>query len=257
MNSLMQRFLYTLLIAVAVAVIGHFTQWFGFTRPAIEKVRTEAIARIDATNAKEALTDEKVAANSARIDATEQKTAALENTRSEHSKQIDTVNDRVTQSAKEAADANKATNANVAKLAERVDANAQAIGEMKAKIAAATPNAEEQLLQRDLRNAMNAASQLKAAFAEAIQVEGRAPSSNAQIGLPAPERYADGALTRLAIENGAVVAHFKAANPSPNPRFRLVPSSPGADVSIVRWKCETNMPVAARMFTTCELKPSL
>ena len=253
----MQRWLYVVLIAVAVAVIGHFTQWFGFTRPTIEKVRAEANARIDSTNANVALTDEKVATNTARIGATEQKTAALEKTSNEQAKQIDTVNDRVTQSAKEAADANTASNANVAKLAERVDASAQAIGDMKAQIAAATPNAEEQQLHRDLMNAMAAASQLKAAFAEAVQVEGRAPSSNAQIGLPAPERYADGALTRLAIENGAVVAHFKTANPTPNPRFKLVPSSPGADIGIVRWKCETNMPMAARMFTTCELKPSL
>ena len=253
----MQRLLYTLLIAVVVAVIGHFTQWFGLTRPAIEKVRAEANARIDATNAKATLTGEKVAANTVRIDATDEKTAALENTSKEQSKQIESVNDRVTQSTKDAADANNATGANVTKLAERVDANAQAIGELKAQIAAATPNAEEQLLQRDLMNAMNAASQLKAAFAEALQVEGRAPSSNMQIGLPAPERYADGSLTRLAIENGAVIAHFKASKTSPNPRFRLVPASAGADIGIVRWKCETNMPVAARMFTTCELKPSL
>ena len=70
MNSVMQRLLYPLLIALTVAAIGHFTQWFGFTRPAIEKVRTEANARIDATNAKAALTDEKVAANTARIEAT-------------------------------------------------------------------------------------------------------------------------------------------------------------------------------------------
>ena len=228
----MRRLLYTLLIAVAVAVIGHFTQWFGFTRPAIEKVRTEANARIEATNAN-------VAANTARIGTTEQKTAALEDTNKVQAKQID------------------ATSADVAKLTERVDANTHAIGEMKAQIAAATPNAEEQQLQRDLMNAMAAASQLKTAFAEALQVEGRAPSSNVQIGLPAPERYADGSLTRIAIENGAVVAHFKAANANPNPRFRLVPSSAGADVGIVRWKCETNMPTAARMFTACELKPSL
>lgn len=246
----MQRLLYTVLIAVAVAVIGHFTQWFGFTRPAIEKVRKETNARIDATNAN-------VAANTARIGATEQRTSALEDASKEQAKQLEATNDRVTQGAKEAAEANQTTNANVAKLAERVDANTQAIGEMKAQIAAATPNAEEQALQRDLANAMAAASQLKTAFAEALQVEGRTPSGNAQIGLPAPERYADGSLTRLAIENGAVVAHFKTGSPNPGARFRLVPSSPGADIGIVRWKCETNMPVAAKMFTTCELKPSL
>ena len=253
----MQRWLSILLLAVAVAVIGHFTQWFGFTRAAIEKVREEANARIDATNAKAALTDEGVAANAMRIDATEQKAAGLENTSKEQSNQIESVDDRVTQSAKEAADSSTVTNVNVTKLAERVDANTQAIGEMKAQIAAATPNEEEQLLQRDLMNAINAASQLKTAFADATRAEGRAPSSNAQIGLPAPERDADGALTRLAIENGAGVAHFKANNASPNRRFRLVPSNPGADIGIVRWKCDTNMPVAARMFSTCELKTSL
>ena len=39
------------IIAATVAVVGHFTQWFGFTRPAIEKVHTETNTRIDATNA--------------------------------------------------------------------------------------------------------------------------------------------------------------------------------------------------------------
>ena len=148
MNSTMQRLLYTLLIAVAVAVMGHFTQWFGFTRPAIEKVRAEANARIDATNAKAVLTDEKISVNAARIDTTERKTAALESTSLDQAKQIEATSERVTQTAKDAADANKATDANVAKHAERVDANAQAIGEMKAQIAAATPNAEEQQLQQ-------------------------------------------------------------------------------------------------------------
>ena len=63
--------------------------------------------------------------------------------------------------AKAAAEANRATNGDVAKLAERVDANTRAIGEMKAQIAAATPNAEEQQLRRDLMNAMSAASQFR------------------------------------------------------------------------------------------------
>ena len=248
----MPRWFSVLAIASAVAVLGHLTQWFGFTRPAIEKVRVEANARIDATNAN-------VAANTVRIEATEQKTATLESAAKEQAKQIEAVNDRVTQSAKESVDANRATNADVAKLTERVDANAQAITEMKAHASAAGgKTAEELQLDRDLMNAMAAAAQLKTAVAEAVQVEGRAPGSNAQVGVPAPERYADGTLTRLAIEQGVVVAYFKTANPNSNPRFKLVPVLPGADsIGIIRWKCETNMPAASRLFATCELKPSL
>lgn len=246
----MQRWLSILIIAVVVAVIGHFTQWFGFTRPAIDKLRTETNTRIDATNAT-------VAANTTRIAASEQKTTELEALTREHAKQIEAVDERAKDAAKAAADANRATNADVAKLAERVDANTQAIGEMKAQIAAATPNAEEQQLQRDLMNAMSMASQFKAAIAEFMQTEGRAPAGNAQVGLSAPERYADGGLMRLAIEQGLIVASFRSGSAA-NARFRLIPDAPGSSpVGVVRWKCDTNMPMAARMFTTCELKPSL
>jgi predicted phage tail protein len=255
----MKHWLVTLFVATAIAALGHFTQWFGLTRPAIEKVRAEAKERSDATDAKAAITDAKVAANTTRIETSEQKTAALETVTQAQAKQIDAVNDRVTASVKEAADANRATSADVAKLAERVDANAQSLKDMKAHIASGgTKTAEEIQFERDLVNAMTIAAQLKVAFAEAVQSEGRAPTSNAQVGAPAPERYADGALTRLAIESGGVVAYFKTVNPNPNPRIKLVPSSFNGDVTgPIRWKCETNIPTAARMFATCELKPSL
>lgn len=248
----MLRWFIVLLIAVAVAVIGQLTQWFGFVQPTIDKVRVEANARIDATNAK-------AAANAALIEATERKAAALDDTSKAQTKQIDAVDKRVTQGAKDATNAHRATDADIAKLSARVDANAQAITEMKANAAAGGGRTAEELqLDRDLTNAMVMASQLKAEVAEAVQTEGRAPTSNAQAGIAAAERYADGALTRLAIEQGAVVAYFKTANPNPNPRFRLVPVIPAADsIGIIRWKCETNMPAASRLFATCQLKPSL
>ncbi len=251
----MLRWFIVLLIAVAVAVIGQLTQWFGFVQPTIDKVRMEANSRIDATNAK-------VAATAALIEETERKAAALADTSKAQAKQIEAVDERATQGAKDAkdaTDANRATNDDVAKLAARVDSNAQAISELKANAAPAVGRTAEELqLDRDLTNAMVMTAQLKSVVAEAVQAEGRAPASNAQAGVAAPERYADGALTRLAIEQGTVVAYFNTANPSANPRFRLVPVIPGADsIGIVRWKCETNMPAAARLFATCELKPSL
>lgn len=246
----MQRVFLVFIIAAAVAVIGHFTQWFGFTRPAIEKVRAEANARIDVTNAN-------VAANAARIAATDQKTAELATLTREHAKQIAAVDERAQDIAVAAADANRATNADLAKLAERVDANTRAIGEIKTQIAAEIPNAEQQQLQRDLMNAMSAASQFKVAIAEFMQTEGRVPTSNTQVGLSAPERYADGALLRLAIEQGAVVANFRSGNSGASPRFRLIPDSPDRHpVGVVRWRCDTNIALAARMFTSCELKPA-
>lgn len=247
----MPRLLPIFIIAATVAVVGHFTQWFGFTRPAIEKVRTETNTRIDATNAD-------VAANAARIAATEQKSARLEAATREHAKQIAAVDERTQDAAKAAAEANRATNDDVAKLAERVDANTRAIGEMKAQIAAATPNAEEQQLRRDLMNAMSAASQFKAAVAEFMQTEGRMPAGNAQVGLLAPERYADGGLLRLAIEQGTIAAYFRGGSGgSANPRFRLIPDGPDNNpAGVVRWKCDTNLLLAARLFTSCELKPA-
>ncbi len=248
----MLRWFIVLLIALAVAVVGQLTQWFGFVQPSIDKVRLETNARIDAANAK-------VAANALLILATERKAAALDSSSKAQSKQIDTVNERVTQGLKETTDAHRATNADVAKLSARVEANAQAITEMKANAASGGGRTAEELqLDRDLTNAMVAAAQLKTAVAEGLQVEGRAPGNNIAVGALAPERYADGALTRMAVEQGAVVAYFKTANPNPNPRFRLVPVIPGADsIAVIRWKCETNMPAASRLFATCELKPSL
>jgi azurin len=244
----MKNALIALAIAITVAVIGHFTQWFGFTRPAIDAVRAEAKARIDAT-------DTKVASNTARIESGEQKTVALEKTTQQQVAQIQSVDERITQSAKTAADASRAATDDVKKLNARVDANTKDIGEIKARIERTT---EEAKFDQELTNAMVLASQLKVAFAEAIQTEGRAPDSNAKVGAPAPERYADGALTRIAIERGEIVAQFNAANPNPNPRFKLIPQMIGADTAgPIRWKCVTNMPVASRLFTTCELKTSI
>lgn len=237
----MQRILTIFLIATLVAIIGHATHWFGVARPALNKTN----ARIDATN-----TD--VAANRARIATGEQKTAALEATANEHAKRLAETEDI----AKDAAAAARAAQGDVARLTERVDANSAAIGDIKAQIAAATPNAEEQLLRRDLMNAMAIASQFKAAVAESIQSEGKLPASNAQVGLSAPDRYADGSLLRIAIEQGAIVASFKPSElAGAGPRLRLVPGAPGADpVGLVRWKCDTNIAVAAKLFATCELK---
>jgi hypothetical protein len=248
----MKPWLVAALVAIAVAIAGHFTQWFGFTRPAIEQVRTEAKARSDATDAN-------VAANTARIENTEQKTTALDTASKEQAQQIAATNDRVSQNANDAAEANRVTNADVAKLSERVDANAQSIKDMKAHLASGgTKTADEMQFERDLVGAMAAAGQLKVAYSESMQSEGRAPISNAQVGAPAPERYADGTLTRLSIENGAVVAYFKAVNPNPNPRFKLVPTNLADDFSgPIRWKCETNIPAVARLFVACELKTSL
>ena len=129
---------------------------------------------------------------------------------------------------------------------------------MKAQIAAATPNAEEQQLRRDLMNAMSAASQFKAAVAEFMQTEGRMPAGNAQVGLSAPERYADGGLLRLAIEQGTIAAYFRGGSGgSATTRFRLIPDVPDNNpAGVVRWKCDTNLLLAARLFTSCELKPA-
>lgn len=127
-----------------MAVIGQLTQWFGFVQPTIDQVRLEANARINATNAK-------MAATAALIAETERKAAALDDTSKGQAKQIEAVNERATAGAKDATDANRATNDDVAKLTARVDANAQAISEMKANaVPAVGRTAEELQLDRDL-----------------------------------------------------------------------------------------------------------
>jgi hypothetical protein len=219
----MKNALIALAIAIAVAIIGHLTQWFGFTVPAIDAVRAETNARIDAT-------DTNVASNTARIETGEQKTATLEKTTVQQTAQIQSVD-------------------------ERVDTNTKDIDEIKARIGRTTKEAK---FDAELTNAMVLASQLKVAFAEVIQTEGRAPENNAKVGAPAPERYADGALTRIAIERGGIIVQFNSVNPHPNPRFKLIPQNIGTDMTgPIRWKCVTNMPAASRLFATCELKTSI
>lgn len=254
----MPRWLCILLLVVVVTVAGQYTQWFGVTRPALNKVRAEANARSEATDAN-------VAAISTTVGAVEQKQAAIEAAGRGQAQQIGALGERVTQTEQavaEAKDVSQATSGDLARLKERVDANTQAIGEIRAHIPAATvtattPSSEEQTLQRDLISAMSMTSPFKAAVAESIQTEGRAPATNAQAGLSPPERYADGALTRLAIEQGTIIAYFRHGSASATPRFRLLPDSPeSAPVGVVRWKCDTNMPLAARLFSGCQLKPA-
>ncbi|TAG81070.1 MAG: hypothetical protein EAZ21_06820 [Betaproteobacteria bacterium] len=113
-------------------------------------------------------------------------------------------------------------------------------------------------MERDLIDAVGRMSEVRVAFAESTATEARMPTSNAQAGVQAPEKYAAGALKRIAIENGAIVAHFDAQNPNPNPQLRFMPTEAKPDVSQpIRWRCVTNMPVASRMFTHCELKSTL
>ena len=247
----MPRWLGILLLVVVVTVAGQYTQWFGVTRPALNKLRAEANARSEAT-------DTNVAAISATVGAVEQKQSAIEATSRGQGQQIGALGERATQTEQAVAelkDVSQATSGDLARLKERVDANTQAIGEMKAQVAVAASiaaTADEQQLQHDLLNAMSVASQFKAAVAEHMQTEGRMPSGNSQIGLSAPERYADGNLTRLAVEQGAIMAYFRAGSNGSTAQFRLVPDATGSNpVGVVRWKCDTNMPLTTQMFPTC------
>jgi hypothetical protein len=271
----MKNALIALAIAIVVAVIGHFTQWFGFTRPAIDALRAETNIRIDATDAKVASNtariesgEQKNREQDTRIESNEQKSTALENKNLEQEKRIDTVNARVTKNAIEATEASRKTNADLANLSEQTDINSRRIEALRTQIAAnrnlgdskarSDGATEEAKLDAEMSSAMVLAAQLKVPVAEAMQTEGRMPESNAKVGAPAPESYADGALARIGIERGEIVARFKTENPNPNPGFKLIPQVIGTDASgPIRWKCVTNMPAASRLFATCELKTSI
>lgn len=220
MNSGMKSWLPALVCAIAIGIVGHLTQWFGFTKPSIDAVRAEASAANAATNA--------------RVDENEKRTAALEATTKTQGEKIEA-------------------------LKQQTAANTQDLKEMKAHLASGgTKTAADMQLERELVDAVARMSEVKVAFAESTATEARMPTTNAQAGVQAPEKYAAGALKRIAIENGAIVAHFDAPNPNPSPQLRFAPTEAKPDVSQpIRWRCVTNMPIASRMFTNCELKTAL
>lgn len=61
-------------------IVGHLTQWFGFTKPSIEAVRAEASAANAATNV--------------RVDANEKRTAAVEATAKSQGEKIESLEAR-------------------------------------------------------------------------------------------------------------------------------------------------------------------
>jgi hypothetical protein len=262
MNSGMKSWLPALVCAIAISIVGHLTQWFGFTRPRIDAVRAEASAANAATNA--------------RVDENEKRTAAVEATMKTHGEKIEKLDaqnaaaeattktqgeqiEKLDARAAATESANQAQDKQIDALKQQTAANTQDLNEMKALVASGgKKTAAETQLERDLADAIAAMSEVKVAFAESTAAEGRMPTSNAQAGVQAPEKYAAGALKRIAIENGAIVAHFDARNPNPNPQLRFAPTDAKPDLSQpIRWRCITNMPVASRMFTTCELKTAL
>ncbi|MGL4234221.1 MAG: pilin [Casimicrobium sp.] len=258
----MKTWLIALIAVIAIGILAHFTQWFGFTKPAIEAVRTEANAKIAATNARvddnekrAAAVETTVSAQGKKIETLDARTTAVENTVQTQGAKIDTLGARATA----AENANQVQDKKIDALQQQTAANTQDLKEMKAHIASGgQKTAAEMQLERDLADTMARLSEVKVAFAESTATEARMPTSNAQAGLQAPEKFAAGALKRIAIENGAIVAYFDAQNPNPNPRLRLVPSDASPDFSQpIRWRCQTNMPVASRMFSTCDLKTTL
>jgi hypothetical protein len=249
-------------LAFGIAVAGHFTQWFGFTKPAIEAVRAESQAGLARADQKIAQivtkvdhVDAKVAANTERIALGEAKTAILEQRADTQATHLEAVRGDV----RAVTGATQANAAQLAQMSERVEANAQSINELKAKVnSGGTKTAAEMQLERDIIGAIQAAQSLRVAYAEAYMSEGRPPTSNAQVGAPAPDAYADGTLKRLEIDSAGILATFDAPNPNPNPRIRLAVNTQKVDAGLpMKWACTTNIPMAARMMATCELKPSL
>lgn len=237
----MKSWLPALVCAIAIGMVGHLTQWFGFAKPSMEAVRAEASAANAATNV--------------RVDANEKRTAAVEATAKSQGEKIESLEART--AAVEGA--NQDQNKQIEALKQQTAANTQDLKEMKAQMTSGgTKTAAEMQLERDLVDAIARMSEVKVAFAESTATEARIPTSNAQAGVQAPEKYAAGALKRIAIENGAIIARFDAPNPNPNPQLIFAPTETKPDVSQpIRWRCVTNMPIASRMFTNCELKTAL
>jgi septal ring factor EnvC (AmiA/AmiB activator) len=96
MNSGMKSWLPTLVCAIAIGIIGHLTQWFGFTKPSINAVLAEANAKNAATNARVDENEKRTAAVEAttkaqgeKIEKLDARTAAIENSNQAQDKQID------------------------------------------------------------------------------------------------------------------------------------------------------------------------
>lgn len=74
----------------------------------------------------------------------------------------------------------------------------------------------------------------------AFQAEqGRFPSSNDELGLPEPERFASQALTRLAVsEGGIITVTFNKLSGVADGTVRLLPDDDGTAMAM-RWRCES------------------
>ncbi len=109
-------------------------------------------------------------------------------------------------------------------------------------------------LSQRLAGDLQAVSGMRTAVAEYYQAMGKLPANQAELGLPAPERYRGKSLkSATVLADGSIDLVFDAASGVEGGRIRLIADLSHADAMGIQWRCETaDYPQIKRAISTCD-----
>ncbi len=140
---------------------------------------------------------------------------------------------------------------------ERVEKEQAGIRETLTRSPVAATGADEKaLLMRADFSA--AAGSMKTAIAEYYATNAKLPSSNAEIGLPAPAEYRGKSLKSATVSaGGAIEFVFDAASGVDGGRIHLIPDLARVNAMGMQWRCETaDFALIKRALADCEYVPA-
>jgi hypothetical protein len=110
-----------------------------------------------------------------------------------------------------------------------------------------------------IREDLQAVAGMRVAIVEYYLSNGRMPAQQADVGLPAPERYRGRTLKSATVDaDGSIDLVFDAASGVDGGRIRFVADTTRAEAVGVRWRCETaDYPQIKRVSPLCEYKPTV
>lgn len=109
-----------------------------------------------------------------------------------------------------------------------------------------------------IRNDIVAISSARAAIAESYMSTGRMPESNAEAGLPEPEKYKGQSLQSMAVgEGGKILLTFDALSSVDGGTIEWLPDPGGMESMGLQWHCQTHdYPMITRAVSHCEFVPA-
>ncbi|HET9031460.1 MAG TPA: pilin [Dokdonella sp.] len=109
-----------------------------------------------------------------------------------------------------------------------------------------------------IRNDIAAISSARAAITESYMNTGRMPASNAEAGLPEPEKYKGQSLQSMTISDGGrILLSFDAASGVDGGMIEWLPDPGGIESMGLQWHCQTHdYPMITRIVPSCEYVPA-